>query len=186
MMRALLAVASLSALVALAGPVAKATEVKDSCDEGSAPNHARAKAGAALKTARLVRGDQVPAGTTTTLASLLMNPEAQKGKTVVVEGLVRRACEQKGCWMELAEAKAGPGVRVTFKDYGFFVPTDSAGRTAKVVGLVKVTELSEGMVAHYRSEGATVPTDSQGHSREVQLVASGVELAAAPAQPLTK
>ena len=48
------------------------------------------------------------------------------------EAKVRRACEKKGCWMELAGAEGiGPGMRVTFKDYGFFVPKDSRGRWAR-------------------------------------------------------
>jgi hypothetical protein len=97
---------------------------------------------------------------------------------VALEGKVRRACERKGCWMELATAatEKGPGVRVTFKDYGFFVPVDSAGRSAKVEGVVKVAELSEERAKHYESEGATVPRGKDGKPREIQLVASGVEL----------
>jgi hypothetical protein len=39
-----------------------------------------------------------------------------------------------------------------------------------------VAELSEDRAKHYESEGAIVPRDSNGKPREVQLVASGVEL----------
>jgi hypothetical protein len=78
--------------------------------------------------------------------------------------------------MELAEGEKGAGVRVTFKDYGFFVPTDSAGSSARVQGVVKLATLSPEMAAHYESEGATVPRDASGQPREVQLVATGVEL----------
>ena len=80
--------------------------------------------------------------------------------------------------MELApeQAAKGPGVRVTFKDYGFFVPLDSAGRKAKVEGVVKVAQLSEETAKHYESEGATVPRGADGKPSEVQLEATGVEL----------
>ncbi|HLM46267.1 MAG TPA: DUF4920 domain-containing protein, partial [Myxococcaceae bacterium] len=90
----------------------------------------------------------------------------------------RKACEKKGCWMELATAADAkdPGVRVTFKDYGFFVPLDSAGSQARVEGVVQVAELSESRAKHYEGEGAIVPRGSDGKPREVQLVASGVEL----------
>ena len=73
--------------------------------------------------------------------------------------------------MELAPSGGGDGMRVTFKDYGFFVPTDSAGAKARVAGTLKVSTLSAEEVAHLKSEGAQVKS-----GREVQLVASGVEL----------
>ena len=68
------------------------------------------------------------------------SPDKFADKTVLVEGNVRQACTRKGCWMELSEGPgaAAPGCRVTFKDYGFFVPTDSAGAKATVEGSVKV------------------------------------------------
>ncbi len=110
------------------------------------------------------------------LTHLLRNPTGLDGKTVRVEGRVRKACEKKGCWMELATDDKSPGVRVTFKDYAFFVPLDSAGSAARVEGVVKLAELSEGHAKHYEAEGAIVPRGKDGKYREVQLVASGVEL----------
>src|SRR2546423_15257819 len=77
----------------------------------------------------IVRGQKLGASPKVALADLLATPQANDGKTVTTEGSVRKNCERKGCWMELAPAasKDGPGLRVTFKDYGFFVPLDSAG-----------------------------------------------------------
>jgi hypothetical protein len=109
-------------------------------------------------------------------AALLAKPQPHDGKTVRVEGQVRKACQKKGCWMELATGDKGAGVRVTFKDYGFFVPVDAAGSQARVEGVVKVSELSEAMASHYEGEGAIVPRGADGKPREVQLVATGVEL----------
>jgi hypothetical protein len=125
----------------------------------------------------LLRGDKLKGLPKTELAALLKTPADFDGKSVAVEAKVRKACERKGCWMELAPASGkGPGVRVTFKDYGFFVPVDSAGRTVKVEGEVKVAELSEERAKHYESEGAVVPRGKDGKAREVQLVAYGLEL----------
>jgi hypothetical protein len=126
----------------------------------------------------LLRGEKIKGTNKVELTKLLASPADVDGKEVYVEGTVRKACSRKGCWMELAapgDAK-GPGVRVTFKDYGFFVPLDSAGRTAKVEGTVKVAALSDELAKHYESEGATVPKGKDGKPREVQLVATGVEL----------
>ncbi len=124
----------------------------------------------------IVRGEKIDRAPTVKLAELLRSPEGQNGKAVVVEGKVRRACERMGCWMELAETGQGPGVRVTFKDYGFFVPVDSAGASAKVAGTVKVVDLSAASAAHYESEGGRIAKDTKGRRREVQLLATGVEL----------
>ncbi|HLV66596.1 MAG TPA: DUF4920 domain-containing protein [Polyangiaceae bacterium] len=113
------------------------------------------------------------------LSEILTRPDAYAGKAVTVEGRVLRACSRKGCWMELAPAEAGegPGCRVTFKDYGFFVPTDSAGAKARVEANVEVTKVEPAMVSHLEQEGARFAAKSpDGSAKEVRLVATGVEL----------
>lgn len=124
----------------------------------------------------MTRGEKLKGADAVELTKLLETPTDFEGKTVAVEAKIRKACEKKGCWMELAGTEKGPGVRVTFKDYGFFVPLDSAGSTAKVEGVVKVALLDEAKAKHYEAEGATVPKGKDGKYREVQLVATGVEL----------
>lgn len=124
----------------------------------------------------LTRGEKLKGAPAVEMKKLLEAPSEFDGKTITVEAKIRKACEKKGCWMELAGEDKGPGVRVTFKDYGFFVPLDSAGSTAKVEGVVKLAELSEQKAKHYESEGASVPKGKDGKYREVQLVATGVEL----------
>jgi hypothetical protein len=70
-----------------------------------------------------------------------------------------------------------PGCRVTFKDYGFFVPTDSAGADATVQGLLAVNTLSPERVAHLESEGGQFQRkNADGSVDELRLVATGVEL----------
>jgi hypothetical protein len=149
---------------------AKKAEAADCGHDG-----AQAKAAPATGNVML-RGEKLSGAATTDLSKVLASPGDFEGKTVTVEAKIRKACEKKGCWMELAGTDKGPGVRVTFKDYGFFVPLDSAGSTAKVEGLVKVAELSDARAKHYEAEGASVPKGKDGKYREVQLVATGVEL----------
>ncbi|HEX4802390.1 MAG TPA: DUF4920 domain-containing protein [Myxococcaceae bacterium] len=166
------------AFTALAGnsksdkPAADTAEMD--CDHPAAKDAATASAVGPHEP--IIRGEKIGKGPTVRLADLQRSPERHDGKTVVVEGTVRRACTRMGCWMELAQSDSSPGVRVTFKDYGFFVPVDSAGAKAKVEGTVKVTALSDAAVKHYQAEGGRVPTDSHGKHVEVQLVATGVEL----------
>lgn len=137
---------------------------------------APAAAAPAANGAVLSRGEKLKGLELVAFEKLLASPKEFDGKTVALEAKVRKACTKKGCWMELASGDKSPGVRVTFKDYGFFVPLDSAGSTAKVEGLVKVAELSPEKAKHYESEGAMIAKDKDGKFREVQLVATGVEL----------
>jgi hypothetical protein len=159
-------------IVSLATP-AFAHDEKGACDDKHSQAAQQPSAPGALKPgAVLVRGDPLPKNQAALpLSAVLSKPE--DGKKVLVEGVVRRACSQMGCWMELAPAEGGQGVRVTFKDYGFFVPTDSAGAKARVQGTVKVAQLSAEQAEHLRAEGGSMPAGSQ---REVRLVATGVEL----------
>ncbi|QSQ19735.1 DUF4920 domain-containing protein [Pyxidicoccus parkwayensis] len=172
-------------LVALAGdktPAKASKAAEDDCHHpAAAPEAAKAATPAAAPAQdgwKLTRGEPIKGTQVLKLADVLAKPQAHDGKTVLVEGTVRKACERKGCWMELsADAQdKSPGVRVTFKDYGFFVPLDSAGSKARVEGVVKVAELSDSRAQHYESEGAIVPRGADGKPREVQLVATGVEL----------
>ncbi|MEZ5045406.1 MAG: DUF4920 domain-containing protein [Chitinophagaceae bacterium] len=67
------------------------------------------------------------------ITSLLQNSDEQVGK---LKGEISAVCQKKGCWMELTK-QDGSLVRVTFKDYGFFMPKDASGKTAIVEGIAK-------------------------------------------------
>jgi hypothetical protein len=113
------------------------------------------------------------------LATVLREPDRFAGKNVVVSGHVRSACSRMGCWMELASGTdpKTPACRVTLHGSGFFVPKDSAGSEARVEGKLRVVTVSAGHAAHLEEEGAKVAGKAEdGSAREVQLVASGVEL----------
>jgi hypothetical protein len=113
------------------------------------------------------------------LSHVLERGEQLRDKDIVTEGVVRRACSRKGCWMELAAGSDPklPGCRVTFKDYGFFVPTDSAGSRARVEGKVAIQRVEAKWVEHMEEEGAHFSAKNpDGSANEVRLVATGVEL----------
>ena len=124
-------------------------------------------------------GAALPAGETVALSKVLSNPDAFAGKDLLVEGTVKSVCTKKGCWMEIAaskEAKAA-SCRVTFKDYGFFVPLDSQGSIAKMAGKITVKTLPKSHVDHLQGEGGTVSgIQKDGSAREATFIATGVEL----------
>jgi Domain of unknown function (DUF4920) len=110
------------------------------------------------------------------LADLVKDPATWSGKTVKTEGVVSAVCQGSGCWMTL---KSGDqSVRVTFKNYGFFVPIDSAGATAMMEGVFSVKTIPEATAKHYAGETpGGRPDANKGDQKELSLVASGVELA---------
>lgn len=124
-------------------------------------------------------GAEVSAGKSLELATILKDPEAYSGKTVIVEAMVRSSCTQKGCWMELSPTLEShdQGCRVTFKNYGFFVPKGLKGARSRVEGTITLKTVTPEQVKHWEGEGATFAKKfADGSAREVQIVATGVEL----------
>ncbi len=115
----------------------------------------------------------------TPLDTVIASPEEFAGKTVRVSGTARRVCQRKGCWMELATTSSAdaPACRVKFKDYGFFVPTDSAGALAVLEGEVQLKKVRASRVEHLEEEGAVFASKNpDGSANEIQIVANGVEI----------
>jgi hypothetical protein len=110
------------------------------------------------------------------LEDVIKNPEKYENKKIIIEGTVNNVCQKKGCWMEVLAKKDQPGVRMTFKDYGFFVPKDAAGYKVRAEGKVKITTLSKETADHYQEEGAKIVRNEDGTAKEIGFVAYGVEL----------
>lgn len=162
----------LASLAAFAGCETRAREVRPTPSAAPAAESAPTPAVKAF-------GAPISPGPQLALAEVLANPARFRDQPITVEGHVRSACTRRGCWMEVAEGGDPqlPGCRVTFKDYGFFVPTDSAGATAKVQGTLGVNTLPPERVAHLESEGGQFPRkNADGSVDELRLVATGVEL----------
>lgn len=70
---------------------------------------------------------------------------------VKITGEVADVCQKKGCWMELKTAD-GKGLRITFKDYGFFMPKDCHGKTAIAEGIAKIEETSIADLQEYAKD----------------------------------
>lgn len=68
-----------------------------------------------------------------------------------IEGKVESVCKVKGCWMKV---KTGDGqtMRVTFKDYGFFVPKDIVGKTVVVEGTAETSTTPVADLRHYAED----------------------------------
>jgi hypothetical protein len=93
-----------------------------------------------------------------------------------ITGTVESVCQVKGCWMKVLTAD-GQTMRVSFKDYGFFVPKDIAGKTVVFEGEAKVKTTSVAELRHY-AEDAKKPKEEilkiTESKRELTFVADGV------------
>ncbi|GAB4026519.1 DUF4920 domain-containing protein [Spirosoma koreense] len=75
-----------------------------------------------------------------------------------VEGTVESVCKVKGCWMKVKTGE-GQTMRVTFKDYGFFVPKDIVGKTVVVEGLAETSTTPVADLRHYAQDAGKSKED---------------------------
>lgn len=113
-------------------------------------------------------------------SAVLADPAKYDGQELKLTGQVGGVCQKKGCWMTIGGGEPGaPTVRVSFKDYGFFVPVDSMGKQATVEGRFQVKTISQGEAQHYADDARKAGAPKQvvdAPQRTLALVATGVEL----------
>ncbi len=71
-----------------------------------------------------------------------------EGKVI---GEIKEVCANKGCWMTLT-LPDGKDMRVTFKDYGFFVPINSQGHPVVIEGVASKTFTDVATLKHYAED----------------------------------
>lgn len=95
--------------------------------------------------------------------------------TVALTATVAEVCQVKGCWMILVDGDTK--VRVTFKDYGFFMPKNLAGAKVVVEGVLSEEVLSEKDARHYAEDAGKSKAEIaniKGDQRELGFEATGV------------
>ncbi len=96
---------------------------------------------------------------------------------IAVSATVKEVCKKKGCWMILTDADVK--VRVTFKDYGFFMPKDLAGYHVAVEGVLEESIITEADARHYAEDAGKSKKDIErikGDQQELNLEATGVRV----------
>ena len=93
---------------------------------------------------------------------------------ILLEAKVGKVCKKKGCWMSL-ESKSGD-IRVTFKDYDFFVPMSLIGKEVLVQGKVLEKKMSLKETQHFISDEGGDPSKVTKARTEYRIVASGVQV----------
>ena len=119
------------------------------------------------------------------VAKVLADPAAHAGKIVKLAGRTDGVCTRKGCWMTLEGPDQATSLRVTFRDYGFFVPKEILGRDVIVEGKLEVKEQSVAELRHLAEDAGRSAAEIAAIVAPVTsaaLVADGV-LIVADAKP---
>lgn len=94
-----------------------------------------------------------------------------------IEGEVVQVCEKKGCFILLKREGAEEPIRVTFTDYGYFLPQDIVGKTIVVEGNAKITETSVAWLKHFAEDVGKSPEEIAKITEpkvDINIVADGV------------
>lgn len=101
-----------------------------------------------------------------------------KGKSVKVTGEVTQVCSKSGCWFSLRDG--GKSMRITSKDYKYFVPRDAVGMTAVVEGELSAKMLDQKTAQHYADDLAEATGEPakkvEGPVYEVAIASVGLEM----------
>jgi len=101
--------------------------------------------------------------------------EKKFNTSIALTATVAEVCQVKGCWMILVDGDTK--VRVTFKDYGFFMPKNLAGTKIVVEGVLSEEVLSEKDARHYAEDAGKSKAEIakiKGDQRELGFEATGV------------
>jgi len=112
-------------------------------------------------------------------ADFLSTMKESDSANVKIKTKIIETCSMKGCWMTV-ELPDGEEMRVTFKDYGFFVPKDSVeGKEVIFEGVAKKTTTSVEMQRHYAQDAGKSAEEIAAITEpkeEISFVASGVAI----------
>ena len=166
------ATGTLSMLIALLSPVAQAA---DNVSADPSANVIRlSEPVASTDTYEVFGAPMDEKGEAVTLRELVSNDERYLGREVLLTTRVAKVCQKKGCFFIAQDGDAV--ARVTFKDYGFFIPTDSAGKEVTLAGTFTRQPLSAAKAGHYSADLAEKPANPPTTSLEYQIVAHSIRV----------
>lgn len=96
-------------------------------------------------------GDTITDENAEDISRLAANLGDKESVQLKISGKIDEVCQKKGCWMTIAMDGQDP-VRVTFKDYGFFVPKDASGKTAIMEGMAYRDTTTVDQLKHFAQD----------------------------------
>jgi hypothetical protein len=96
-------------------------------------------------------GDSITLDGAVPSEQLLAKIAGKDSINIKLSGTIEEVCQKKGCWMNMNIGN-GQSMKVRFKDYGFFVPKDAAGKTVIMEGFAFNDTISVADLQHYAED----------------------------------
>lgn len=122
-------------------------------------------------------GEEINEDGAVTMSEFIAKMEQGDSLAIKVNGTIEKTCKMKGCWMTVV-TNEGETMRVSFKDYGFFVPKEGMeGKEVIIEGMAKKKLLTVEELKHYAEDGGATKEELEAiteDSEELTFVANGV------------
>lgn len=96
-------------------------------------------------------GEKITPDNALTVEQFNKNLKSNEKMEVKLATTINSCCQKKGCWMRV-DLGDGEEMMVRFKDYGFFVPLNSAGSDVIMQGVAYYDTVSVDMLRHYAED----------------------------------
>lgn len=106
------------------------------------------------------------------LSDIIEKENVFLNKEVLVVSDISQVCQKKGCFF--VAQTGGKTARITFKDYGFFIPTNTAGKEVTFKGVFTVNELSAEENKHYQEDLTGKSVEKAEAVKEYSIVATSI------------
>ncbi|MBC7922867.1 MAG: DUF4920 domain-containing protein [Ferruginibacter sp.] len=103
-------------------------------------------------------GEKITDGGAISTGELVTRMAGKETMPAKVVGEVESVCQVKGCWTKV-KLPDGKTMRVTFKDYGFFVPKDISGKKVVMEGVASVKTVPVEELRHYAQDAGASPAE---------------------------
>jgi hypothetical protein len=121
-------------------------------------------------------GEKITAKKVKSYEKLLKKLSKKDSVETKIVANVDAVCQMKGCWMNIGE-ESGTSTKVRFKDYGFFVPKDIAGKEVIVEGVAFKEITSVNDLRHYAEDAGKPKAEIDAITEpkeEIMFIATGV------------
>ena len=96
-------------------------------------------------------GDSISADGAVAAAELPAQLAGKDSLRIKLSGTIEEVCQKKGCWMDM-KIGSDQVMKVTFRDYAFFVPKDASGKSVIIDGYAYTDTVSVAELRHYAED----------------------------------
>ena len=91
---------------------------------------------------------------------------------MIITAKVNKVCKKNGCFFIAVDDDNS--ARVTFKDYGFFIPTNSTGKQVVFKGILTEKKINKEQAIHYAKDLDEDTSNIEATKKEYSIVATSI------------